>query len=343
MKFQLTRRVFTDLLISMAVFGLAIGLAFPFFASLMGVPRGIAFSDRFVFSCIGAGLIVAVVNFVIVSSIVRPRMRDLSGKMHQVGVLLQQFTYTGDWSQCSPETCYLDEDSLDELGDVTRAFNALLRALMRAHSIEQAIGTFTQTLSSKLDLDELSVRALSLLQENTGAQAGALLIEREGRLVVAASSGLTATESLTHSDVLHQAMRKTQMQRISLQGALSMDGVLTQFIPSEVLVVPVPYQNAAIGVVVLCSSAPFAPDTERLLPLLKQGLGLALNNALTHADLLRIAALDSLTGAYNRRFGMTRLSEEMSRAARSKVSLGLVMFDIDHFKRVNDAYGHLGL
>jgi diguanylate cyclase (GGDEF)-like protein len=47
-----------------------------------------------------------------------------------------------------------------------------------------------------------------------------------------------------------------------------------------------------------------------------------------------------MTGLYNRRFGLERLSQEVSRSVRSNEPLGVVLFDIDHFKAVNDTYGH---
>lgn len=49
---------------------------------------------------------------------------------------------------------------------------------------------------------------------------------------------------------------------------------------------------------------------------------------------------DALTGAYNRKHFDERLLSEMAYAARHKTSTALLLFDIDHFKRVNDTYGH---
>ena len=49
---------------------------------------------------------------------------------------------------------------------------------------------------------------------------------------------------------------------------------------------------------------------------------------------------DSLTGAYNRKHFDERLAAELAFAARNKSSTALVIFDIDHFKKVNDTYGH---
>jgi diguanylate cyclase (GGDEF)-like protein len=50
---------------------------------------------------------------------------------------------------------------------------------------------------------------------------------------------------------------------------------------------------------------------------------------------------DSLTGVYNRRKLEEALMVELARAARYKRALSLLMLDIDHFKRVNDGFGHL--
>jgi diguanylate cyclase (GGDEF)-like protein len=53
-----------------------------------------------------------------------------------------------------------------------------------------------------------------------------------------------------------------------------------------------------------------------------------------------LSATDPLTGLYNKRTFASRLVEEMARAARYKSRLSLVFCDIDHFKRINDSFGH---
>jgi two-component system cell cycle response regulator len=55
----------------------------------------------------------------------------------------------------------------------------------------------------------------------------------------------------------------------------------------------------------------------------------------------RLANFDSLTGLYNRRAILGKLRELINLANRYKEDFGLIMLDIDHFKRVNDRYGHL--
>ena len=51
--------------------------------------------------------------------------------------------------------------------------------------------------------------------------------------------------------------------------------------------------------------------------------------------------LDSLSGIYNRTCFDKRLANELKRSRREKTTLGLVFIDIDHFKKINDNYGHL--
>jgi len=58
------------------------------------------------------------------------------------------------------------------------------------------------------------------------------------------------------------------------------------------------------------------------------------------AEVYKLAALDQLTGLYNRRSGEQRLAEEISRAVRHERPLTLVLLDLDGLKQINDAFGH---
>ncbi|MBV8519084.1 MAG: GGDEF domain-containing protein [Acidobacteria bacterium] len=59
------------------------------------------------------------------------------------------------------------------------------------------------------------------------------------------------------------------------------------------------------------------------------------------ATLRRLADLDPLTGLPNRRATVARFEDEARRAERMRRDFGLVVFDVDHFKQVNDTHGHL--
>jgi len=59
-----------------------------------------------------------------------------------------------------------------------------------------------------------------------------------------------------------------------------------------------------------------------------------------NAELKRLATTDSLTGAFNRRHFLELAGKEFARMRRYRHAVSCLMMDIDHFKRVNDSYGH---
>jgi diguanylate cyclase (GGDEF)-like protein len=71
------------------------------------------------------------------------------------------------------------------------------------------------------------------------------------------------------------------------------------------------------------------------------GIAFLLNRVTaSQRQLLHVATTDPLTGIFNRRHFMALLAREQLRADRYGTSFSLLMLDIDHFKRVNDTYGH---
>lgn len=75
---------------------------------------------------------------------------------------------------------------------------------------------------------------------------------------------------------------------------------------------------------------------ERLANVERANLDLTLKNR----ALSEISARDSLTGLYNRWYVMEKIDSEMNRSIRHGSPVSLIMLDIDHFKRVNDSFGH---
>ena len=69
-------------------------------------------------------------------------------------------------------------------------------------------------------------------------------------------------------------------------------------------------------------------------------IALALDNLKLQNTLRQQSIRDALTGLYNRRYMEETMERELKRALRDNHSLGIVMFDIDHFKEFNDLHGH---
>jgi diguanylate cyclase (GGDEF)-like protein len=69
-------------------------------------------------------------------------------------------------------------------------------------------------------------------------------------------------------------------------------------------------------------------------------IAICLENVISNEMLKYIGLTDALTGVYNRRYMDRRLAEEIARARRQSYRLSCMYIDVDHFKRVNDEFGH---
>ena len=77
------------------------------------------------------------------------------------------------------------------------------------------------------------------------------------------------------------------------------------------------------------------------MPYFVKLLSLCLERVYLYERLQEISIHDSLTKIYNRRYFMLRYLEEFERAKKFNLSLSFLMIDVDHFKKINDTYGHL--
>lgn len=105
---------------------------------------------------------------------------------------------------------------------------------------------------------------------------------------------------------------------------------------------PLMTENKVLGVLRVWSSRPdvFSSDDLRILDVLAGIGGVTLRNRLLFDRMSELAIRDSLTGLYSGRTFSERLRVEIAQASRSGGVFSLIVFDIDHFKRYNDEFGH---
>lgn len=111
----------------------------------------------------------------------------------------------------------------------------------------------------------------------------------------------------------------------------------------SVAILPLHRHGLLLGVLCLGSmdparySADMATDFLQRLALMA---GVGIENTVNIEFLRQLSLKDSLTSANNRRHFFQRLEEEISRAQRQSYAVGCLYMDLDHFKRINDHYGH---
>ncbi|HOY69174.1 MAG TPA: sensor domain-containing diguanylate cyclase, partial [Candidatus Ozemobacteraceae bacterium] len=103
--------------------------------------------------------------------------------------------------------------------------------------------------------------------------------------------------------------------------------------------VPLKVKDRVTGVVNIVNKMAddgFNADDQRLMEALAHQAAMAVE----HARLYELAITDGLTKLFIHRYFQARLDEEIMRAKRYHTTVSLILFDIDHFKKFNDTYGH---
>lgn len=115
---------------------------------------------------------------------------------------------------------------------------------------------------------------------------------------------------------------------------------LTEPQANQSLCVPLIAQGEAIGLLSFSNVTAATAPSRAYLELMAEALGLALANQRLRNALLEKALFDSLTGLRNRHHLDDALHTQMNLAVRNGTPLSCLMIDIDHFKAINDNYGH---
>jgi diguanylate cyclase (GGDEF)-like protein len=111
---------------------------------------------------------------------------------------------------------------------------------------------------------------------------------------------------------------------------------------SEFLEVPLVSSGKLIGIMrVVTESGAMPSDRERhLLMIYANSSAVAIDNSLLHKKAEELTITDALTELFNYRYFRNKLTDELRRADRYRQRFSLLMMDLDHFKDINDAYGH---
>jgi diguanylate cyclase (GGDEF)-like protein len=213
---------------------------------------------------------------------------------------------------------------------------------------DQALGILAD-LSQRL-LDDACLEtslqrvADAALRVTAADHASVRLCGSDGRLEVAARAGVGSDQPpppfRTGQGVLGWVAATGQVARVadSLSEPRFLERRERGYAVGSLLSLPVRGAGGTLGVLSVSSPAraAFAEGDEAVGRILASAAAQALHTS----ELRQLALTDSQTLAYNRRYLLPRLRQEMERAQRGGEPLSLLLIDLDHFKRVNDRHGH---
>ncbi len=238
-------------------------------------------------------------------------------------------------------------------------------------SIYRQIYKLENSLEAELDFVQLSKNILQLVMKETKASAGIIYWydEVQNKFKLKSLQGIPAdkfnqiTQNLSKKSGLLEQVTNNRSEVLikninnhPLTKWVAVKG-LTQ-VYSSIMALPLNTSKEMIGILVLFKSESYFSKRDRnLLHFFLQRAAIhldhsrlyhlatdtAIENAKLYVNISKLyhkVILDSLTGLYNRHYLMEKLKEEIKKAYRFKRPLSIIFMDIDHFKQVNDQFGH---
>lgn len=197
----------------------------------------------------------------------------------------------------------------------------------RAEDLERLV-QFGQALGRALDFDSIRTAVTQHLPTLAGTDRVWVLVQEAQEWQALTGDTRGAEDVITWSDLAEELL--------SSGPGKSPANPVEPSVGFPLLVV-----GQAVGVLGVRPHGPLPADRRRVLEAAAALLAVSVKNAQLFREVKENSVKDPLTGCFTKAHSMDVIDAELRRARRSQTPVSMIMFDIDHFKDVNDRHGHL--
>jgi diguanylate cyclase (GGDEF)-like protein len=197
----------------------------------------------------------------------------------------------------------------------------------RAEELERLVA-FGQALGRSLDFDSVRVAIAQHLPAIAGTDNVWVLVQQGSEWQALSGDTRGAEDVLKWGDLAEQLLASSSDRSINLN--------------DRAAGFPLLVGGTAVGVLgVRPEDGTLAADRRRIIEAAAALLAVSVKNAQLFREVKENSVKDALTGCFTRGHSLEVIDSELRRARRSHTPVTMIMFDLDHFKDVNDRYGHL--
>ncbi len=215
-----------------------------------------------------------------------------------------------------------------------------LEAEWTGRIMAEKVNDFIQSLTSTLNLKSMAGLIVKNIDSIAPFDAAVVLLSGTAGFYLGATQGITVTEGLGVAPEIIERVIK-EKEAFALENIK--DSLVDDYPKAKsCLVLPIVFNSEVLGIIVLYhrNQGLYDDYTVKMSGVFVNQTGMALENARLFEKVKYMAITDGLTQVYNRRYFYDQ-GEQIVQDIKSKASpLSVLMFDIDHFKKINDTYGH---
>lgn len=248
-------------------------------------------------------------------------------------------------AQFAPES----ENSAAELADQLIENRPLLSLLKQQTEELEALRRLSLNLTSSLELsavlDMVVAEVMRLIYKANDVN---IFLYKDKRLSFGVAFDLDGTRNAPwafprSNGLTYTVARRGEVVVVENMREHPLYAAAPPYWSGSIIGIPLKFGDTVVGVMNLSRqiTGGFSPAELRLLKLLSDQAAIAISNASLHQLISRQAHSDMLTGLPNRRALGARLEAEILSARQKNDSFAVIMMDLDGFKSINDAYGHL--
>lgn len=228
--------------------------------------------------------------------------------------------------------------------ELERDFKEVTKHLERAINDLNMLDKISLDISEILDKQKLVSSIPDFIKGLAQVKKIAVYIydEDENKFQLRNSFGVEDSSNLAHHIPRAEFLRYFSAEKFNKAEIYSASEIefFKNFTSEDVLFVPLTAREKLLGFILLAEKVDYTKFTSYDISLI-QSLARHISIALNNAQLYELAITDSLTKLFIQRYFISRLEYEVSRCDRYDTVFSLLMIDIDHFKKINDTYGHL--
>ena len=240
---------------------------------------------------------------------------------------------------------------------VMLALRIYKRTIKREHDLEneqqrrrwaEALHNLIQSVTALRDERSIAEQLIDTITNFIQYDRALFYVERDVSCTLIASRGISEGDQdylehwpMEHARILARLRHAKKPMLLSPEDAETLDGGSKRPAPRHYLAVPL-FSGSGAFRLLLVGRALKSVDKQQMdvAGAMARQVSVALDNAQLIKELENLATTDGLTRLYNRRHFMERAESEFERSRRYQRELSVLLLDADHFKNVNDTYGH---